>query len=60
VPNTPVTIGVPRICVKCGHIGTVMFQHTIKGQQIVLEWRCSACEGEWPVTHKEQTPLEAD
>jgi len=56
MPNTPVAIAVPNACATCGRPGTVSLQHTIKGSLIALQWRCSACEAEWPVTRKEETP----
>ena len=56
MPDTPVAFHLPGACVKCGQAATVHLQQTIHGHQIVLEWHCSACDAEWPVTRKEEEP----
>lgn len=54
MPNTPVVLTVPPVCLTCGTAGTVKLQQTIRGEHVVLEWACSACQAEWPVRRKEE------
>jgi len=54
MPETPVRLRVPPNCVRCGMAGTIRLQQTIKGESVVLEWACTACEAEWPVVRKDE------
>lgn len=54
MPETPIALRVPQQCANCGKAGTVKLQQTIKGERIVLDWYCTACEAEWPVKRKEE------
>lgn len=56
MPDKPVSVHVPDVCAACGQRGTVRLQQQITGTTIRLEWHCSACHAEWPVTRKEQEP----
>ena len=59
VPNTPIALRVPKECEHCHRTGTVRLQQTLKGDQMNLEWCCTACQHEWPVTRKEEVPANA-
>jgi hypothetical protein len=55
MPDTPVSVHVPSACTRCG-AGPIRMQQQITGRTILLQWQCSACDYEWPVTRKEQVP----
>jgi hypothetical protein len=53
VPERPITLRVPLRCGDCGARGTVRLQQTLKGEDVTLEWYCTACQAEWPVRRKD-------
>jgi len=53
MPDTPISLQVPRRCKRCGCIGRVHLQQVIQGERVILQWHCKACEDEWPVRRKE-------
>ena len=56
MPNTPVVLRTPAKCTLCGTTGTVKLQQTIRGDHVILEWHCTACDAEWPVRRREEDP----
>jgi hypothetical protein len=58
MPNTPISLLVPSVCPACGQAGRVKLQQTMKGEAVILEWACGACDAEWRVTRKEQVLAE--
>jgi hypothetical protein len=57
MPDNPVVLRVPRQCATCGRLGTVKLQQTIRGERVILDWCCGACDAEWPVRRKEEEIL---
>jgi len=56
VPDTNISLRVPPECDRCGAVGKVKLQQTLKGDQVLLEWCCTACNAEWPVKRRDQPP----
>jgi hypothetical protein len=54
LPNTPISLRVPRFCDSCGRNGLVRLRQTVQGAQILLNWHCSSCAHRWPVRRDEQ------
>ena len=44
------TLKVPPRCPACKRDVTIKLEQTIKGDTVVLEWCCTACDHHWPVT----------
>ena len=47
---------VPAECAECGWPGTVTVRQTIQADRAVLVWCCIACNAEWPLRDREETP----
>jgi len=43
------TLKVPPECPNCHRPHTITLEQTIKGDTVIFEWCCRACNHSWPV-----------
>jgi len=55
MPGSSLALLLPRMCDRCAGIGTVDLQHVVRGEKVLLEWRCNRCQHKWSVNRDEET-----
>jgi transcription elongation factor Elf1 len=55
MPNQPLALHRPHDCPHCDARDSVRTEQIIKGDSVVLQWQCSACEATWPVVRADET-----
>jgi hypothetical protein len=54
MPQHPLALRRPEECHSCAAKGSVRIEQIIKGDAVLFQWSCSACQATWPVVRGDE------
>jgi hypothetical protein len=54
VPQQPLALHRQQACHACHTTGAVRIEQIIKGDSVLFQWACAACQATWPVVRGDE------